>query len=408
MSNTSRNWIEQNVPSESINVPWTHNRLVADYSYRQDNFKRTIPNHVGPLPNVFTPKKRIIPPPAFMNPPHLTQADKNAKAYLAQKELREKIQTYSENLEVLQPGTQPWKMPQVPVKNSAEKVHSDAPSVGQNFFVGRKGPPDTAPRIPRPVTGDYVLSHGMNAPPQNVNIPMMQFVTANVVHHPVEAAKEARMVGSTMVTRKAKVVAPHLPYDQIWGNQVEITSGVAHREDMAMSIRGDVHVPTVQGRRVQTLGPLGGIVTQRAAPIRASAELVVPRARDVQMEDRPPGYTAFEEQPPVYPFSGSSTANPRNPLPRGRRPPPPRYHPPLPRTSIPHTSVTSGLPGRTRIAGVGSIPAPTRNLNAELYTPIGSSRERDPGWFLQGLDDVPTLPTKRKGRPDTNTRGKRK
>lgn len=401
MSISAPNFVVQTYPQAVSNIPWTSNRMiVGDHSYRQDNFKRTIPKHTNSLPNSFTPVKRIQPPPAFENAPHLTYADKFAQRFLAQQELRKKIDTYAENLSVMQPGTQPWKLPQYPIQ-IGEVPKSKKPDSAPNFprsNPGPPGPPGGGSGPPGPsVYGTKVITHGRVSMPQEF-----------ILTRPVEP-----------VSFKGKIIVPG---EQGKMSRSHHRTGMAGDDSLLMSERAETFAPFQQGKKtIQQIGPGGGIFRQTISPLAASL-MVRPDERDVDGDTlmgassnptethlfnphlggrvivSSAGPPQYEAPPPAYIFSAGTGARRPPPGPLRARAPPPRYTGPrIQQVGLPYDSHTGRLPG----GALMSAPPDSvriRGPQEDYIPPRGFTRTRDAGWFAQGIDDGPGLPTKRKGR----------
>jgi hypothetical protein len=325
---SSPNWREAETPNPSLNIPWTRNRMVAGgHSYRQDTFKRTIPKLQQNLPNDFQRVKRIQEPPAFHNPPVLTKADKFAQAFITRQKLMERVDQYQENLQVLQPGTQPWKIPQKAVK-VGEQRSEDAPAIAMNFFTGRTGPADVGRRIPKIVVGESMISPGRQAAAPRLPDPV--FITRTTTYHPAQEAEREFLISAP--THSARML-----------------------------------IPTSQARLTTIkIGRSGGVVREVVTPLQAQIRnLGGPSLNDLLSPanaphpNAPPPYQAMgEELPPAYQFIGTGAHENRRPMlyePRRVRK--------VKQAGLAHDRHTSHLPGGTLI---NAPPQPPPLIRGDL------------------------------------------
>jgi len=271
-----------------------------------------------------------------------------------------------------------------------------------------------------------------------VDAPLQEIVAKRVTQQfPVE--KKATKEDIDLAVRANNIAVPYITHPDIQGKTQTVRGGHATLLEPQIPTRGRGIVPFVPYRDIG--------ITETEMPIR-EARLLPPRtarsanhlvtqrrAAEIQMNGVPrvtvgnnpsneggssgvrgnvsnldtrveylPAYGAIEDRitfgavhPPSYTDTPSSTqrAVRRN----SQRPTlrdlvsTPRPMPRLQQSALPHTSHTSRLPGGVRIA---APPTPLRDLGMETFMPANSSRRADEGWHMQGLDDVPARPTKRK------------
>lgn len=391
MSRTSnRRIMAEEVPK--LNVPWTHNRASAGHSYRQDNFHRTIPNP-GSLPLDLAPRTLVTPGPHFSNAPKVTMADKYAEAYLRKKDEKMRIDAYQESLKnqvVNNEGIRPFgELPQSVAQVNLSR-HTKPEPLSMNF----------KPLSPRPPTAGSGSNHFRSPSFHNV-------VEGPTAFQPVKQIRDEDIPTVTGIRK----VLPQMTNAQIG--------------DEPMSDRGKLNVP------YQVLDPMLTIK-------QVSSEAMRVNGPEVKVALRWPGggnralhnsvrdiTDAFRNNmphrrpsapPPLYPYGQGhipQALDPQAPSapPAGnvyrRRPVHTviRRPPPVQQSALDYTSPTGHLPGGARI----SRP-PSPDLNLDLPTVPG--RYEDPGWFMQGIDDGPSRPTKRNKQPEDKSvkkaKGKKK